>query len=285
MEWWIPITLFAVIMQIARTGWQKSLTADLNDWAVSWLRFAFALPLVPLYFALLPGTIPAINAAFVGVATLAAAAQTAATIILVRLFARRNFAVCTAFSKTEAVQIAIFGALFFELPLSTPGIIGVALGTCGVLMMIPRHRDRYTVALGVICGGGFAFAALFIKKAIMLLPDAPPLTAAAMTLAVMLVLQTSLLGAVLWRYQLLPIATIWRVRYRVAAVGGCGFLGSIGWASAFALTHPAFVKTLAQVELPLAYLLGRAAFAEKPRIGEIAGMLTCAIAAVVVAFA
>lgn len=285
VELWIPITLFASVMQVARTGCQRSLKATLDDETITWLRFGFALPLAPLYLLLLPGDIPTPNWHFFGYAAVAGVLQVTATLMMVRLFSRRNFAVCTAFTKTEAVQIAIFGTLFFGLPLSLVGIIGVSLGAASVLLLLPRDGDTRTVTSGIIIGGGFALTALCIQKAVKALPDADPFAAAALTLFVMLLLQTILSGALLLSRRPLPVAAIWRVRWRAVAVGVCGFLGSIGWASAFALTHPALVKTLSQVELPLAYLLARTAFAEKPRPAEIAGMLVCIVAASFVAFA
>lgn len=285
MEWWIPITLFAAVMQVARTGCQKSLLSELDGETITWLRFGFALPFAPLYLYLLPGDIPDPNWRFFLYAVAAGVLQIIATLMLVRLFARRNFAVCTAFSKTEAAQIALFGALFFGLPLSLIGVVGIAVGAAGVLLLIPRDGDKRTAAHGALIGGGFALTALCIKQASAALPDAPPLIAAAFVLLVMLFLQTILAGAFLLLRGCFPFAAIWRARRRAAAVGICGFLGSAGWASAFALTHPALVKTLAQAELPLAYFLGRAVFSERPRPAEVAGMLACAAAAVVAAFA
>lgn len=283
MEWWIPITLFAAVMQIARTGCQKSLLAELDGATITWIRFGFALPFAPLYLWLLPGDIPAPNARFFAFAAAAGVLQIGATWMLVLLFARRNFAVCTAFSKTEAAQIALFGALFFGLPLSAAGIAGVVVGAAGVLLLLPHKGDKRTAVVGVLVGAGFALTALCIKHAAAELPDAPPLTAAAFVLFVMLFLQTILAAPMVLSRR--KFAKIWRARRRAFAVGVCGFLGSVGWASAFVLAHPALVKTLAQVELPLAYLLGRAAFAEKPRPAEILGMLACAAAAVLAAFA
>ncbi|MGI9306658.1 MAG: hypothetical protein ACR2P5_05065 [Gammaproteobacteria bacterium] len=285
MELWIPITLFAAVMQVARTGWQKSLLADLDGWAVTWLRFGFALPFAPLYLLAQPAPIPAPNAAFLAYTACAAAAQIGATAALVWLFSRRNFAVCTAFSKTEAVQIALLGALFFDFSLSAAETAGIALGAFGVLLLLPRGGGAGASFAGVAVGGGFALTALFLKKAVLHLDSDSPAASAALALFVMLFLQAFLLGAVLCWKKRLHAAAIWRVRRRALAVGVSSFLGSAGWLTAFALTHPALVKTLAQAELPLAYLLGRAAFSEKPRATEICGMLACAAAAIIAALA
>ena len=263
----------------------KIAAAGVGRRTITWLRFGFALPFAPLYLWLLPGEIPAPNALFIFYAAAAGVLQIGATLLLVRLFARRNFAVCTAFSKTEAAQIAIFGALFFGLPLSPAGIAGVVVGAAGILLLVPHNGDKRTAIVGICIGGGFALTALCIKRAGAALPDASPIVAAAFVLFVMLFLQTILAGGFLLLRGKFNFAAIWRVRRRAVAVGVCGFLGSVGWASAFLLAHPALVKTLAQVELPLAYLLGRAAFSEKPRLSEVCGMFACALAAVISAFA
>ena len=272
-------------MQVARTGWQKALLADLNEWTVVWIRFGLALPFAPFYLWFWRGSLPAPNTAFAVWTAAAAVCQIAATAALVALFSRRNFAVCTAFSKTEAVQIAVLGALFFGLPLSAAEAAGIACGAAGICLMLPRGGDWKTAAAGIACGGGFALTALFAKKAVVSLDSESPAAAAALVMSFMLLLQTAGLGLILAQQKRLQFGAIWRARKRAAAVGASSFLGTAGWLSAFALTHPALVKTLAQAELPLAYLLGRAAFAEKPRPAEILGMLACAAAAVIVAFA
>lgn len=285
MELWIPITLFAACMQVARTGWQKSLLADLNEWSVVWIRFGFALPFAPLYLLFWRDALPAPDAVFAAWAAAAAACQILATAALVRLFSRSNFAVCTAFSKTEAVQAAALGALFFGFSLSAWGAAAIACGAAGVLLLLPRGGDWKTAAAGIACGGGFALTALFAKKAILHLDSESPAAAAALTACFMLLFQAAGLGLVLACKKRLHFGAMWRARKRAAAVGISSFLGTVGWLSAFALVHPALVKTLAQVELPLAYLLGRAAFSEKPRPVEICGMAACAAAAAIAAFA
>ena len=295
MPWWILLTLFSAAMQTIRTGMQKSLKQELDDYAVTWVRFGFALPLVPLWLLGLLAAgieIPSANAHFLLAAMAAGVLQIIATVMLVALFSWRNFAVCTAFAKTEAAQVAVLGALFFGETMSELGVVGVSLGGVGVILMLPfggafgwRTAAGWRATfLGLGAGAGFALTALFIRQAVGALDGAHPLAAAGLTLAVMIVLQTAVLGIFLL-YRGAPWAALWRVRRRAAWVGLSGFLGSLGWATAFALTNPALVKTLAQVELPLAYLLGRTAFREKLRPLEVVGMIACAIAAVLVAFA
>ena len=140
---WIPISLLAACMQVARTGMQKSLKADLDDWSVTWVRSGFALPLAALYawgldaagFGVLAG-LDAAGVGFWAYCGLAALSQTVATAMLVALFSHRNFAASTAFSKTEAPQIALLGFLIFGEEISILGGAGVALGFGGVLLMM-----------------------------------------------------------------------------------------------------------------------------------------------------
>ena len=54
MSWaWIPITLFAVVMQTVRTAGQKHLTTHLDAMAATLVRFLFGLPFVVVYLAAL----------------------------------------------------------------------------------------------------------------------------------------------------------------------------------------------------------------------------------------
>ena len=38
------MTLAAACMQVTRTALQKRISRDLNDWAVTWIRYGFAMP-------------------------------------------------------------------------------------------------------------------------------------------------------------------------------------------------------------------------------------------------
>ena len=70
-----------------------------------------------------------------------------------------------------------------------------------------------------------------------------------------------------------------------AAIGLTSFAGSMGWFVGFALSHPAYVKTLAQVELPLAFLIGLLFFKESCTRKEMIGMFTIAFGSIIVIWA
>ena len=146
---WIPITLAAAFFQVVRTGLQKRLRDDLGDFGATWTRFGYALPFAVLYaggvfvFVAAP---PAPSAAFYFWGLLAAVAQIVATALLLNALSRRRFAIGTLLAKTEALQIAVFGAVFFGETLRPGGWAGVALGGVGLAFIFfareegPRRR-------------------------------------------------------------------------------------------------------------------------------------------------
>jgi len=81
---WIPITLFAVVMQTVRTAGQKHLTAHLDPIAVTLVRFLFGLPFAAIYLAGVAtwsdSRIPALNGTFLGYVLLGGVAQIVATV-------------------------------------------------------------------------------------------------------------------------------------------------------------------------------------------------------------
>ena len=304
---WIPISLLAACLQIARTGLQKSLKSDLDDWSVTWVRSGFALPLAGLYLLAAEfsgfGAWERAGLWFWIYCGLSALAQVVATAMLVALFSHRNFAVSTAFSKTEAPQIALLGFVFFGEDISALGALGVALGFCGVLLMMSkaggagaksaeRERSRWEKngwekggwELGLGAGLFFALTALFIRRAYGEL-GANAFGSSALTLFGMIAMQTAGLGLWLLCFRRGAFGRIWAARRRCFSVGLTSVLGSACWLGAFALAHPAYVKTLSQVELLLAWLVGRRAFRERPGGWEFAGMALVGAGAVATAFA
>src|SRR3546814_5422353 len=61
--------------------------------------------------------------------------QMAGTILLIMAFGHRGFVVGTAFSKTEAIQVALVTALFLDEHLPPLAWAGILLGVAGVLTL------------------------------------------------------------------------------------------------------------------------------------------------------
>ena len=276
MSTWVFITIFAALMQTIRTSIQKSLTKFLSAEVITWIRFIFGFPIVIIYVVVLHNSgfeFPSINQKFIVYCLFAGLFQIIGTILQVSLFSHRNFAVSTAYTKTEAIQVAIFGAIFFQEYLNILSSIAVILGMLGVVIMSSSQQNiqlkslltglnNKSVFIGITSGASFAFDALLIREAILILNHDIPLTNAALTLLVILILNIIQLG--IWityknRTMFKGILFYWK---RSLLVGVTSAIGSIAWFTAFALTQAAYVKTVGQVELLFSILVTQRIFKE-----------------------
>lgn len=154
-ELWIPLTIAAAFLQNLRSAQQKHLTGRLSAGGAAYVRFLYAAPFALAYVALLavvegePPPVP--SGAFVAFAFVGGIAQVAATVLLLRSFATRSFAVGTAYSKTEAVQTAAYvralgqiellfsfaaSILFFRESLRPLEIAGTFLLIGGIVLLV-----------------------------------------------------------------------------------------------------------------------------------------------------
>lgn len=284
---WIPITLFAVVMQTVRTAGQKQLTAHLDPIAVTLVRFLFGLPFAAVYLACVAAwsdaSLPPLNGTFVVYTALGGVAQIIATVLLIHLFSLRNFAVGTTYARTEAFLTAFIGALFFGEWISIQGWVAIVISVAGVVVLtIARsHVDSGSVlgrlwnraaAIGLASGLGFALASLSIRKASLSFGIDDFLLSAGITLVLMIILQTFIMVvyvAVRSPTQFAIIARQWRVSL---FVGLTSALGSIGWFTAMTVERAAYVKALGQVEFLFALVISTLFFRERTTRVELMGM-------------
>ena len=284
---WIPITLFAVVMQTVRTAGQKHLTVHLDPIAVTLVRFLFGLPFAALYLACIAfgtdATIPAPTLTFVGYIVLGGVGQIIATVLLIYLFSLRNFAVGTTYARTEAFLTAFIGALFFGEWISVQGWIAVIVSVAGVVVLtIARSHVQSSsilgrlwnraAAIGLASGLGFALASLSIRKASLSFGIDDFLLTAGITLVAMVCLQTLIMivyVAIRSPAQFAIIARQWRVSL---FVGITSALGSIGWFTAMTVERAAYVKALGQVEFVFALAVSTLFFRERTNRIELLGM-------------
>lgn len=283
---WIPLTVWAAFAQTLRNTAQRSLTASLGTLGATLVRFLYGLPFALAWLAIVHAgraePLPDPGWAFLGWVTLGAVAQIAATAFLLAAMEARSFALGVAYSKTELLQIAVFGLAFLGDPLTLPVILAVACGTLGVLLLSPADPQRPMAALigglatrpallGLASGAGFAFAAVGYRGAALSL-EGSFLMNAATALAVAQVIQTVLLGGwLLWKTPAVVGATfrLWRPSL---FAGFMGAAASAGWFSAFALQSAAHVRTLGLTELVFSYAVSRRLFRERMTRLELAGM-------------
>ena len=190
----------------------------------------------------------------------------------------RNFAVGTTLAKTEAIQTAWIGAVFFGASLSFFGWVSILIGLVGALIIsqvkfgIQDLMKNVGARFGLVSGLGFTLTSLWLREASLSL-NAPLVLNAAVTLAAIVSIQTVV--CLLWigfreRDQVRKILQHPRTS---TFVGFTSAAGSAGWFTAMTLENPALVKTLGQVEFFLTLALTYFFFKERVRKFEYAGMV------------
>jgi drug/metabolite transporter (DMT)-like permease len=272
---WVIITLVAATFQILRTSRQHELRSVLSTTAAGFVRYAYGAPLAAILslglFVVLDRDVPQIVGDFWPPILIGAVSQILGTVALLQAFKVRDFAVGTVYSKSEVLIVAALGALGIEPALRGAGWVGAVVVTIGVAWLasrgsltslLERAGDRAAL-LGLLAGTGFAGAALGIRSASVALGGAPEFDRAVLTLTALLGVQTALNLA--WFAAVRPgdivaTARAWRT---ALPVGVLSLLGSIGWAWAFTLESAAKVRTLGQVELVIAFVIGRVTLGER----------------------
>jgi drug/metabolite transporter (DMT)-like permease len=287
---WVPIVLWAALAQTARNAAQRSLVAQAGTLGATLARFLYGLPFAAAWVIALhalPTTaapMPAFGASYFGWLILGALGQLGATAAMLAAMKQRNFVIGVAYSKTDALQVAVFATLFLhELPPWTT-VLAIGLATAGVVMLsLPPAGVRAAggsrlwggpaALYGLASGAGFALSAVGYRGAALQLPGVSPWLIGAWGVLLAQAAQTLLLGG--WLAAKAPqalraIMSQWKVS---TAAGMAGALASIGWFTSFALTSAANVRTLGMVEVVFSYLVSRRLMKEKLAPAEQAGLL------------
>lgn len=284
---WIPVTVWAAFAQTIRNAAQRHLTDELGTLGATLVRFLYGIPFAVLWlWGVKEGTgaaVPGAKGSFWVWLVVGAVSQICATALLLRTMRARNFALGVAYSKTEVLQVAIFGLILLGDPLGVPALLAVGSGTLGVLLLSPADKARplrtlltgwtsRTALLGLACGTLFAMSAVGYRGATLALPGTPFLMSAAFTLAAAQVLQTLLLGGWLLVRNPEVVGKVLRA-WRISLFAGfMGAAASAGWFTAFAIAPAAHVRTLGLVELIFSYVVSRRLFRERLSRLELGGM-------------
>jgi drug/metabolite transporter (DMT)-like permease len=297
MSVWIPITVAAALFQCWRTAMQQKLRHLLSVNGAGFVRYLYGAPtaFVLLVSALLVTglPLPAPTLLFVVYCIAGGLLQILATNLLIMAFGLRNFAVGTAYSKTETAQTAVIATIVLHELLRPLAWVGITVGLSGVLTLSfagrglrPLDLVRGTVQpaalAGLAAGFLFAFTAIFIKLANQALSGPSLFVRALFVLVVMNTLQTLMQGAFLaWREpaELRKAVTTWRSS---AWVGTLSALGSACWFTAFALAEVALVRSIGQVEIIFTLLFSRFYLKETLKFGDVAGLVLVACGVVLI---
>jgi drug/metabolite transporter (DMT)-like permease len=223
-------------------------------------------------------SIPAPDMAFLLHALGGASTQILATALMLSAMRERAFSVVTAYTKTEPVQVALFGLLLLGDPLTPSIALAILIATCGVVLMSIKPGTSLAsaglkpVLFGVAAGAFFALAAIGFRGAILSLSEGSFVMRATTTLVWGLGMQTAIL--LVWlglfdRRALMASFEAWRPSL------GAGFLGALAsqfWFIGFALTTAANVRTLALVEVLMAQAVSHRFLAQATTRRELLGM-------------
>ncbi|TQS73161.1 DMT family transporter [Rhodobacteraceae bacterium] len=257
---WVWITLGAGLVQTARFVLQKLLSGSgLSAGGATFSRFLFGAPLAvaavlwtAVFTQRLSG-LPPLGPVFWGFVCIGGAAQAAATLLLVRLFKLRNFAVGIAFTKTETVQVALFSMLILGETVAPLGWIGIALGVVGVIFLSRPPQGgaimSHAAWLGIVAGGLFGLSAICYRGATLELQPLAFFDRAIVTLAATTTVQTLGMSLYLRAREPGELSRVCRAWRRTIWVGVLGVVGSAGWFCAFALQNAAYVRAVGQVEM------------------------------------
>ena len=279
---WVPVTLGATAAQVLRTARQHELRVYLNSLGAAYVRFLFAWPLSLLLLATTWAVTPrriGIPPAFWFWIASAAVVQITGTVLLLKAFRARDFAIGTVYSKAEVILVAAGSALFLGESLRPLGWLGAVIVLLGVVLLAAtsglgvalRRWGDPSAWFGITAGLFFALSAVGIRGASTSLFGGSVWHRTCITLFALLSAQTLIHGAVLAGTNRSQLMEIWTHRKKSFQVGVLSFAGTTGWIAAMTLTTAAKVRTLGQLEIVVAFVISLALFKEEHHFRDYLG--------------
>jgi len=279
---WIPFVVLASIGQTLRNAMQRGLTASLGTVGATHIRFLFGFPFSLIFLGLVlvatHDALPRPLLAFWPWLVVGTMAQIVATALMLAAMNLRSFVVATAYTKTEAIQAAIFGFIFLGDQLTLLKTIAILIATAGVVVTAIKpggergFSDIKPTLLGLGAAATFALSAVGYRGAILNVPGATFVTAASFTLVLGLFLQTVTLSGYLVAFDRKTMSAIFRLWKPSMLAGFMGAFASQFWFLSFALTAVANVRTLALIEVLFAQGISHYSFKQKATAREVAGI-------------
>lgn len=289
---WIPITVGAAGLQVARNALQRGLLEGAGPWAATLVRFLFGLPFSAVFagaaLAVTAGVRLDFSPRFWIACIAGGAAQIGATAAMLVSMRRSSFALGTVFQQSSIPLAALFGLALGE-GLAPARWAGVILAAAGLAALGWRRGAAAgpggwsAALLGLAAGAGFAISANGYRQCALALDAAHPAAAALVTVFIVQGLQAGALTAWLAlrdRSALALVVMNWRASL---AAGFFGAAASALWFTAVALEPAAPVRAVGVVEAPIAALAARRLFAERLTRFQIAAAAVAAAGVVLAA--
>jgi drug/metabolite transporter (DMT)-like permease len=291
---WAVFTVVAAFAQTIRNAMQRELTASLGTVGATQVRFLFGFPFALIFFAVLlvvtGAPVPRPGFYFWPWVAAGAFIQIAATALMLAAMGERSFVVTIAYTKTEPIQVALFGFIVLGDVVTPSMFAAIVAATLGVIVMSTKPRGMVggikPTLLGLASGGALALAVIGFRGAILSLGLADYVMAATFTLVVGLAIQSAALSLYLSLRRPTVMFALLRAWKPSLFAGFMGALASQFWFLAFALATAASVRTLALVEVLFAQLVARYGFGQRTSAREAIGMalVVCGVALLLLAY-
>lgn len=289
----IPVTIGAAALQVARNAMQRGLFEGGGPWGATLVRFLFGLPFslvfVAIVWTLTPDAHLNFSPWFWVMALVGGVAQIGATAALLVSIHRAGFSLAAIFQQSSLPLAAVVGWLALGEGMTGPGWLGVVLATAGLLALAwPRGGVRAPGAisgalLGLLSGALYAIVLNTFRVAILTVEPAYPVLGAVLTTLATQAIQTvGLVGWLMWRDPpaLRSVLGAWK---RSLSAGFFGSAASALWLTALGLAPAAQVRAVGVVEMPIAAMAGRKLFAERMTWRQVALAGTVALGVVLAA--
>lgn len=290
---WIPLSIFAALMQSVRTAAQKTLNQSLSNMGTTYVRSLFGMPILLAFLATAMAYsghgVPDFTPLYLAHTAAAALTQVLATALLIYMFKLKNFAVGTMLTKTDLILTALIGTALFSEQINRTGWIALVVVVCGVVLMLMGKLGSIAFRSGgetvsslllgrptqvaLLCALMFSLSYLFLREATLELGTQHHfLWRAGWTVVLATGLQTICLGLWLAAKEPRVFRQMWAARRIATFIGLTSGLGSIGWYSAFALQNASYVRAVGQIEAVFTLTISWLYFREKITALELIGI-------------
>ena len=284
---WVLITAIASLSQTLRSVFQKNIIEDVGVLASAYSRFIFALPFVALLAVFFLDIEELLILNNLSVKTwfflvTASICQILFTIILIKLFTLRSFAIGVAFSKTEVIQTTLLEIVIIGFILTSHVLLAIIIGFIGMLFMSKQklignvgHSRLFLqqVILGVSCGIFLGLSSVLYKVAL----DSVAIDLIYKKVIVLsflaLAIQSVLFGAYIVntdeKKNLEKLFNSWK---KGLPVGFFGCSATFCWFYAFSLVDATLVRAVGQLEIVFSVLMSYIFYKERITGFELIGM-------------